>query len=58
MQEGKTNRGLLHYSGVHPVSILIIMEILNTDLIEIIISDTAYLRKMGACWGKVKRPRN
>ena len=53
----ETNCGLLHYSGVHTVSIFIIMEILNTDLIEII-SDTAYLRRMGACWGKVKRPRN
>ena len=45
VQEGKINCGLLHDSGVHTVSILIIMEILNTDLIEIIISDTAILER-------------
>lgn len=45
VQEGKPNCGLQHYSGVHTVSILIKMEILNTDLIEIIISDTAVLER-------------
>lgn len=45
MQERKTNCGLLHDSGVHTVSILTKMEILNIDQTEIIISDSAILER-------------
>lgn len=49
MQERKTHHNLLYDAGACTISILIIVEILNADLIEIILSNIATLER----WARV-----